>query len=541
MTLTNVTLSGNTAGTAGAAVYVVGGSTLSAVNTTIANNSTPGNGGGIAVVVGGVAQLKNTIVASNTATGSGPDIDGAVTSQGYNLFGSTTGATIGGDTTGNLTSAAPLLGALANNGGLTHTLALLAGSPAINAGTCTGAPATDQRGMARPQNAMCDIGAYERGAPATLTATAGTPQTAPISSAFATALAARVVDSLGVPLDGEGITFAGPASGAGVSAGGTVSADATGSAAFTATANATVGSYVVSATAGSLSASFNLTNSQASPGIALARSAGASPSTYGDSVTFTATLSGGANPTGSVNFRDAGNSISGCAAQTLSAGVASCTVATLSAGLHAAITAVYGGDGHNAGVTSSALSHTVSNAAPVTTVSGNIGTGQITANLMGGGTCGFASHHFTASLPATAPVGTTFPHGVFRFTLSNCSGPVTVRVTYPTALPANSSYSKYGPVTLGGAAKWYLMPGAAVSDTTATFTLTDGSLGDDDMTANGTIIDDGGPSWAPTAAGAASIPTLSEWGVMLLSVLMLAFGVRQVKRSRPCGCGIRYR
>ncbi|NNC99145.1 MAG: hypothetical protein HKN85_03085 [Gammaproteobacteria bacterium] len=49
---------------------------------------------------------------------------------------------------------------LADNGGPTLTHALLVGSPAIDAavGTC---PATDQRGVARPQGAGCDVGAYE--------------------------------------------------------------------------------------------------------------------------------------------------------------------------------------------------------------------------------------------------------------------------------------------------------------------------------------------------------------------------------------------
>jgi hypothetical protein len=60
----------------------------------------------------------------------------------------------------------PLLGSLANNGGPTRTFALLAGSPAIDAGddaTCNAAPVSglDQRGIARPQGAHCDIGAYE--------------------------------------------------------------------------------------------------------------------------------------------------------------------------------------------------------------------------------------------------------------------------------------------------------------------------------------------------------------------------------------------
>ena len=56
-----------------------------------------------------------------------------------------------------------MLGPLAQNGGYTPTHALLVGSPAIDAGTNTGCPATDQRGISRPQPAggTCDIGAYE--------------------------------------------------------------------------------------------------------------------------------------------------------------------------------------------------------------------------------------------------------------------------------------------------------------------------------------------------------------------------------------------
>ncbi|NLM72391.1 MAG: hypothetical protein GX181_10605 [Synergistaceae bacterium] len=55
----------------------------------------------------------------------------------------------------------PKLGELADNIGPTKTMALLAGSPAIDAGTSEGAPATDQRGVKRPQGSGIDIGAYE--------------------------------------------------------------------------------------------------------------------------------------------------------------------------------------------------------------------------------------------------------------------------------------------------------------------------------------------------------------------------------------------
>ena len=54
-----------------------------------------------------------------------------------------------------------LLGPLADNGGPTLTHALLAGSPAIDAADAGVCPATDQRGVARPQGAGCDVGAFE--------------------------------------------------------------------------------------------------------------------------------------------------------------------------------------------------------------------------------------------------------------------------------------------------------------------------------------------------------------------------------------------
>jgi hypothetical protein len=50
---------------------------------------------------------------------------------------------------------------LQDNGGPTQTIALQPGSPAIDAAVACPPPATDQRGVARPQGAACDIGAFE--------------------------------------------------------------------------------------------------------------------------------------------------------------------------------------------------------------------------------------------------------------------------------------------------------------------------------------------------------------------------------------------
>ena len=65
------------------------------------------------------------------------------------------------DTTCPGLNADPLLGPLQDNGGPTQTHALLAGSPAIDAALLANCPATDQRGVSRPQGPGCDIGAFE--------------------------------------------------------------------------------------------------------------------------------------------------------------------------------------------------------------------------------------------------------------------------------------------------------------------------------------------------------------------------------------------
>jgi hypothetical protein len=64
---------------------------------------------------------------------------------------------------GNITGVDPNLGPLKNNGGATLTMAPQAGSPAINAADTASqaCPATDQRGVMRPQGGACDIGAVE--------------------------------------------------------------------------------------------------------------------------------------------------------------------------------------------------------------------------------------------------------------------------------------------------------------------------------------------------------------------------------------------
>jgi hypothetical protein len=151
--------------------------------------------------------------------------------------------------------------------------------------------------------------------PGTITATAGSGQTATVSTAFATPLAATVTDASGAAVSGVVVTFTAPASGASATfAGGasavSVTTDANGVATAPAlTANGTTGGFTVTATADGVSgpASFTLTNGSAaspSPTASPTASASASPTASASaspsvsaSVSASASVSGSASPT----------------------------------------------------------------------------------------------------------------------------------------------------------------------------------------------------------------------------------------------------
>jgi len=254
--ITNTTISGNAAISGGGGIVNNSAGTLTVDNSTIAGNS----GGGLVNLSGGTATIRNAIF-----WGSGSYISGVVTISDSIV----SNGCYPGSTCTNVSSVDPLLGVLGNYGGPTGTIPLLANSPAIDAGSCASGPATDQRGMTRPQDATCDMGAYERGVPAALTATAGTPQSSAINTTFATSLAARVVDSLGSVLDGIDVTFTGPGSGAGISAAGSAVTNSSGIATYGVTANGTAGSYTVTAAVSALSAGYSLTNGKGTATVSL--------------------------------------------------------------------------------------------------------------------------------------------------------------------------------------------------------------------------------------------------------------------------------
>jgi hypothetical protein len=175
LTITNSTFSGNVARSSllgSLAGGILNGGLFQSTGTLVINNSTlsgnvahGGKGGGIFNVKGSTVVFQNSILANN----AGGNCHGALTSHGYNLSSDTTCEF---DGPGDLNNTEPKLGPLQDNGGPTHTMALLQGSPAIDTGNpngCTDGHAhllkTDQRGKPRPDKedkTGCDRGAYER-------------------------------------------------------------------------------------------------------------------------------------------------------------------------------------------------------------------------------------------------------------------------------------------------------------------------------------------------------------------------------------------
>jgi CSLREA domain-containing protein len=115
-------------------------------------------GGGVYLSVTPAAQLLNTLLASN---GGGNCAGAAPIDLGHNLsFGDAT-------CPAGFASGDPKLGTLKDNGGPTETIAIASGGAAVDQVPTAGAgcPATDQRGVVRPQGPACDIGAYELAPP----------------------------------------------------------------------------------------------------------------------------------------------------------------------------------------------------------------------------------------------------------------------------------------------------------------------------------------------------------------------------------------
>ena len=180
-TLTNVTINGNSAVDGGGMYNRIIGSQPTLTNVTISNNIATSTGGGMFNVLRSLPTLTNVTISGNSApqagglynSGSSPTLVNVIlwgNGTAMNNVDTSAPTVVNSVVQGgcpstasctNVIDADPLLGALQDNGGFTETMALGTGSPAINTGNDVNCPATDQRGVTRPQGSGCDIGAFE--------------------------------------------------------------------------------------------------------------------------------------------------------------------------------------------------------------------------------------------------------------------------------------------------------------------------------------------------------------------------------------------
>ena len=591
LTVMNSTISGNTA-TNGGGIYNESG-TVAVMNSTISGNSAT-NGGGV-YNLSGTVTVTNSIIAAST----GGNCGGAFTDGGHNIDD---GATCGFGAL-SMSNMNPLLdpAGLQNNGGPTRTIALLPGSPAINA--AAGCPATDQRGIARPQDSACDIGAYEF---------VFTPTTTTVSS------------SLNPSIYGSAVTFTAAVSGSGGTPTGTVtfkdggatlgSGTLSGGAATFSTSILSGGSHSITAEYGgdaifqaSVSAPLTQSVSLATT-TTLIISDAPDPSAVGQAVpvsyTVTAVAPGGGTPTGNVTVSDGVSSCTG----TVAAG--SCSVVLTTAGART-LTATYAGDGNFNG-SSGTASHVVLSQNLLSIAKAGTGTGTVTGDVIGiegnGINCGpdcaetynegtvvtltatptngsafggwsgdadctdgqvtvnaamtcTASFDLvtTVTIPAAtgngmitlttgspgcgfynvsakteAQVGSSdpsydYPYGLVEFSLSCAAADVTI--TFPGNI-TDTTYRKHGPTTPGdpSTTQWYSFSNATlISSTSFMMHFTNGQTGDDTGVEDQVIVDQGGPG---EPAQATPVPTMTEWGMMILAVLLGTGSVYYLRRRR---------
>ncbi len=287
--LTDDTFTGNSATAQGGGVLVAAG-TVTLTNSTLSGNSAP-TGGGL-YASGGVLTLTNDTISGSS--GGGLYTAGALTATNTLILGSVSGGDCAGSSlapasAGNLaddatcgsgftTSTSIRAGALGSYGGSTQLIPLLPGSAAIDAGVASACPATDQRGVSRPQGSACDIGAFESHGFA-FTALTGTPQSTVIDYLFAAPLGLTVIPVRpGDPVDGGVVTLTAPASGASITTTKTTLTIAAGTVSQDVTANHEYGTYrVVASAAGAQDVSFDLTNGCAGATVAVTSAADSDP------------------------------------------------------------------------------------------------------------------------------------------------------------------------------------------------------------------------------------------------------------------------
>lgn len=307
----------------------------------------------------------------------------------------------------------------------------------------------------------------------------------------------------------------------------------TGGSAATAT-NLTAGTYTVlvtDANACTASQTFTLTEAVAAPG---APTIGTATAADGQAtVTFTPPASEGGAPITGYTVTATPVAVPGAPGVTTASGPASPIVVTgLTNGFAYNFTVVAtNGTPGAASASVQATPRKLTLASAAGSVPGMAGIPS--ATMTGGGsTCTLQSGGFGPT--AFSQPNLQAPNGQFAFSAANCTGSVTMTLTYPSPLPQGVQFRKSD-----GAGGWFdpMNPATSLNvivngpRTTVTYTITDNGPGDTNPVA-GMISDPIVPVLAAAGpGGAAAIPTLSEWGVILMSALLAMFGLRRMRRD----------
>lgn len=144
-----------------------------------------------------------------------------------------------------------------------------------------------------------------------------------------------------------------------------------------------------------------------------------------------------------------------------------------------------------------------------------------------GPTCTLTSTQFTpsAAVSPAPPTGYTYLYSAAGFTAMQCApgSDLTVTLTFPNPVPAGAVLMKYNAALTP---PWQpLTP--VISGNQATYTISDGSTRDNDGAVNGEFVD---PVLLALPLSATAVPTLGEWGMLLLTLLTGAVGWGQMRR-----------
>lgn len=142
-----------------------------------------------------------------------------------------------------------------------------------------------------------------------------------------------------------------------------------------------------------------------------------------------------------------------------------------------------------------------------------------------------------SELPEEGKPALIYPHGFFTFNITGIENGATVNITlvFPEPVPNGTQYCKYGPTPNNTAPHYYLIPiGSDDGDNEIWITITDGEIGDNDLTVNGVIIDDGGPGTVYIPVGGEIIAnTISQIRQLSLIMILIISGlVISIKKKR---------